>query len=148
MIHLATRESSLNDPSYRYQIPILSIKAIGKQGNMTTYFLNSDEISKKINMDSMFFGKYISTGLSCQLKHDKEKNCLTFKGNYPYETIYKYFMNFIIQYKLCPNCDYPETTLYKQKSGLFYHCESCGSDDKIKGNPTDKTYEFIEKNIK
>ena len=114
-IHLATKESALSDPTYRYQIEDLNIKTQGKQGNMTTFFINSDEISKKINRSSIFIGKYISNSLSCPSGFDKEKNCLTFKGTYSYEQIFKYFMEFVQLYVLCPNCDYPETRLYNQK---------------------------------
>ena len=60
-IHLATKESALTDPTYRYQIDNLNIKAQGKQGNMTTYFLNSEVIADKISRNSKLFGKYISS---------------------------------------------------------------------------------------
>jgi translation initiation factor 5 len=150
-IHLATKESALTDPSYRYQIDKLDIKAQGKQGNMTTYFLNSEEIASKISRSSKLFGKYISNSLSCPSGFDKEKSCLTFKGTYSYDQILKYFMEFVQVYVLCPICDYPEIQLYNQKDkgkklGIYYHCESCGSDNLVNAK-LDKTYEFIEKNI-
>jgi translation initiation factor 2 beta subunit (eIF-2beta)/eIF-5 len=60
-------------------------------------------------------------------------------------------MEFVQVYVLCPICDYPEMKLYNQKDkskkiGIYYHCESCGSDNLVNAK-LDKTYEFIEKNI-
>jgi len=153
MIYLASRESSLYDPNYRYKIKKLDIKRLGKPGNWTTHLSNSEEIAKKINRSGDMFGKYICHAISCPMKFDKETNCLTFKGDYSCELITKHFMEFIKIYVLCPVCDYPETTLFNQKDksiplGIYHHCDSCGSETKVLTKSIDKTYEFIEKNIK
>jgi translation initiation factor 5 len=152
-IYLASWESHLNDLNYRYKIKPLNIKCQGRQDNWTTYFLNSEEIALKINRSSDFFGKYIGYSLSCPTKFDKEKNCLTFKGNYSVDIIKKYFMEFVKLYVLCPNCDYPETKLFIQKNkdkktGLSHNCEACGQITLVPIKNIDKTYEFIEKNTK
>jgi translation initiation factor 5 len=147
-IYLATKDSSLSDPSYRYQIDNLDIKVIGKQGNMTTYFINSEYIAKKIDRDSALFGKYISNSIGCPSKFDKEKDCLTFKGNYTHEQILKYFTEFVQQYVLCNECDLPEINIYNNKGkGIYFNCKSCGKTDALKAK-IDKTYDFIEKNLK
>jgi translation initiation factor 5 len=150
-IHLASRETHLNDPMYRYKIKPLNIKCMGKQDNWTTYFLNSEEIANKINRPSEYFGKYISHALSCPMKRDKDQKCLTFKGEYSKEVITKYFMDFVKLYVLCPNCDLPETKLFVDKDknsltkGLNHKCDACGLNTLVKPKNIDKTYEYIEK---
>lgn len=152
-IYLASREFNLNDPSYRYKITTLNIKCMGKQDNWTTYFLNSEEIAKKINRPSEYFGKYIGYALSCPMKQNKESNCLTFKGDYSQDVITKHFMDWVKIYVLCPNCDYPETKLFIQKEkdkprGLSHNCDACGKTSLVKPKSFDKTFEYIEKNTK
>lgn len=152
-IYLASWESHLNDPNYRYKMKLLNIKCMGKQDNWTTYFLNSEDIAKKINKPSEYFGKYIGYALSCPMKQDKEKNCLTFKGNYSNEIITKHFMDFLKIYVLCPDCDLPETKLFIQKDkdkpkGLTHNCNACGKKSLVKPKSFDKTFEYIEKNTK
>jgi translation initiation factor 5 len=152
-IYLASRESSLSDPIYRYKIKGLNIKCTGRQDNWTTNFLNSEEIAKKINRPSEYFGKYIGHALSCPMKQDKEKNCLTFKGDHSGDLITKYFMEFVKIYVLCPNCDLPETKLFIQKEkdkprGLTHSCDACGINCLVKPKSIDKTFEYIEKNTK
>ena len=152
-IYLASWESHLNDPSFRYKMKPLNVKIMGKQDNWTTYFLNSEDISKLIKRPSEYFGKYIGYTLSCPMKQDKEYNCLTFKGSYSNEIITKHFMDFIKIYGLCPECDLPETTLFIQKDkskpkGLSHNCNACGKISLVKPKSIDKTFEFIEKNTK
>ena len=147
--YLASKESSLSDPSYRYQVnrPIISV--FGKQGNKTTLFENSESFAKSINRPSEYFAKYISYKLSCPSKFDKDKNCQTFKGEYKEELIEQYLIDFVKIYILCPKCDYPDTKLnLNDKKMICINCESCGNNHIITSNHMDKTYDFIEKKLK
>lgn len=151
-IYLTSKEINFNDSNYRYKINNLNVKSFGKQDNWTTYILNSEDISKIINRPSEYFGKYISYALSCPMKQDKDKKCLSFKGNYSNEIITKYFMEFIKIYVLCPECDLPETKLIIEKNlnktkNLMHKCNACGLTSQIK-NTNDKTFDYIEKNTK
>jgi translation initiation factor 2 beta subunit (eIF-2beta)/eIF-5 len=87
------------------------------------------------------------------MKQDKDKDCLSFKGKYTQEQITVHFMDFVKTYVLCPSCDLPETQLFIQKDkgkpkGLTHTCEACGTLSLVKPKLSDKTFEFIEKNIK
>lgn len=149
LFYLASKESALLDPEYRYKIasPIVSVG--GKKGNKTTYFENSDYYSEKMGVPSIFIGKYIGNKISCPSSVDKEKKCLAWKGEYTKEQIESHLKDFIKIYVLCPNCDYPEINLYlndKKLVGMI--CRSCGSSNLIESKYMDKTYDFIQKNIK
>lgn len=152
-IYLASWDTHLTDPTFRYKMKPLNIKLIGKQDNWTTVFLNSEDIAKLIKRPSEHIGKYISFALSCPMKREKENNCLSFKGNYSNEVITKHFMDFIKYYVLCPICDLPETRLFIQKEkdkprGLSHNCDACGKTSLVKPKSIDKAFEYIEKNTK
>jgi translation initiation factor 2 beta subunit (eIF-2beta)/eIF-5 len=149
LFYLASRESSLIDPEYRYKISKPIIYIIGKKGNKTTLFENSEYYSEKIGVQSIFFGKYIGNRISCPSSIDKEKNCISWKGEYTKDQIEKYLKDFIKIYILCSKCDYPETDMYltdKKLIGLL--CRSCGKSNLIESKYMDKTYDYIQKNIK
>lgn len=147
--YLASKESSLVDPSYRYQIDNPQISVTGKNGNRTTWFNNSELFAKSIQRPSEFLTKYISNKLSCASKFDKDKNCQSFKGEYSQELIIEYLHEFIKIYVLCKNCDYPDTKLnLNDKKIITLNCESCGSINCIDIKFMDKTYDFIEKKLK
>jgi len=149
LFYLASKDSALSDPEYRYKIanPIISVG--GKKGNKTTLFENSEYYSEKIGLPSIFFGKYIGNKISCPSLVDKEKKCLSWKGEYTKKQIESYLKDFIKIYVLCPDCDYPETDLYLDDKKLIGRlCRSCGMSNLIESKYMDKTYDFIQKNIK
>ncbi len=149
LFYLASKESSLTDPEYRYKISSPIITVSGKKGNKTTWFENSEYFSEKIKLPSIFFGKYIGNKISCPSNFDKEKNCIGWKGEYSKELIESHLKDFMKIYVLCSNCDYPETNLYMdEKKNIKTLCRSCGHDSLIQSRYMDKTYDFIQKNIK
>lgn len=150
LFYLASKESSLNDSNYRYKIKQPIIEIMGKKGNRTTFFENSEYYSEKLgNCPSIFFGKYIGNKISCPSNFDKEKKCIYWKGEYSKELIEQYLKDFIKIYILCPDCDYPETIMLLDSNKLIcLNCKSCGKKFIINTKYNDKTYEFISKNIK
>ena len=147
LFYLASKESTLSDPNYRYKIAQPIITVSGKKGNRTTWFENSEYYSQKMGgCPSLFFGKYIGNKISCPSNYDKEKNCLCWKGEYSKEQIELHLKDFIKTYILCPKCDYPETIMFLKLIGL--NCKSCGGTFMIEAKHMDKTYDFICKNIK
>lgn len=149
LFYLASRESALTDPEYRYKIANPKVSVGGKKGNRTTLFENSDYYSEKLGVPSSFFGKYIGNKISCPSSTDKEKKCQCWKGEYSKEQIEVHLKDFIKIYILCPDCDYPETDLFlNEKKLIGLLCRSCGSSNLVEGKYMDKTYDFIQKNIK
>ena len=149
LFYLASRESSLIDPEYRYKIenPIISVS--GKKGNKTTLFENSEYYSEKLGVPSLYFGKYISNKISCPHSIDKEKKCISWKGEYTRNQIETYLKDFNKIYILCPVCDYPETDLYLNEQKLIGKlCRSCGNSNLVETKYMDKTYDYIQKNTK
>jgi translation initiation factor 5 len=147
--YFATREDHLNDPNFRYRYEEPFISYSGKNGNKTTYFENSEYFAQAIKLPSEYFAKYMSGRLSCPYKFSTEKNCQTFKGEYEYDIVKKYFFEFIQTYLMCPTCDYPECILkLEDKKNLQKHCESCGTNHKVNYKSNDKAFDFIEKKTK
>lgn len=144
--YLATKDSSLNDSSYRYQLDNIKLSIGGKRGNLTTYFENSEYFSKKLEVPSIFFMKFIANKISCPSTIDKEKKCVSFKGEYKLNVIKEYLMEFISIYILCKSCDLPQITLSLDESkNIIKTCRACGELEKV--IYTDKTYDYIQKNL-
>ena len=149
LFYLASKESSFSDPMYRYKISNPVILTTGKKGNRTTWFENSEYYALKLGVPSIFFGKYIGNKISCPSNFDKEKNCLSWKGEYNSGMIESHLRDFISIYVLCSKCDYPETDLYlDEKKFIGLLCRSCGHSNLIQAKHMDKTYDFVQKNIK
>jgi translation initiation factor 5 len=148
LFYLASKESSLSDSNYRYKISNPIITTTGKKGNRTTWFENSEYFGEKLGCPSIYFGKYIGNKISCPSNFDKDKKCISWKGEYDQQTIQTYLNDFIRIYVLCPDCDYPETIQsVDSKKFIWLECKSCGNSFQISNKYIDKTYEFISKNI-
>ena len=54
---------TINDPNYRYKMPILKMRVIGKGINIRTEFLNLKDVAKALNIEIeyilKFFGIYL-----------------------------------------------------------------------------------------
>ena len=149
LFYLASKETSLEDPNYRYKISSPIITTTGKKGNRITWFENSEYFSENMGgCPSIFFGKYIGNKISCPTYFDKDKNCIAWKGEYSKELIFNYLMNYVKIYSLCDICDFPETLLYlDEKKCIYKLCKSCGGSFLIPSKYMDKTYDYISKNI-
>ena len=151
--YLATKETHLTDPEYRYKIKKPIITSNGKNGNKSTFFENSEYYAQQMNISSEYIGKYIACKIASSSSFDKNKNCLTFRGEYDKETIEKYLTEFMKIFVLCPDCDYPEIELFiDNKKMIGYYCKSCGGTFMIDIKKIDKNafkvYEFMQKNLK
>lgn len=149
LFYLASKESTLSDPNYRYKIAHPIITMTGKKGYRSTWFENSEYFSEKLGgCPSIFIGKYIGNKISCPTSFDKEKNCIGWRGEYSKELIESHLKDFIKIYILCPQCDYPETTMFlNDKKCIGLECKSCGGSFLIESRYIDKTYDYISKNI-
>jgi translation initiation factor 2 beta subunit (eIF-2beta)/eIF-5 len=147
--YFAVRDDHVNDPNFRYRYKEPIITYSGKNGNKTTFFENSEYYAEAIKLPSEYFAKYIGGRLSCPYKFDNDKKCQTFKGEYDYNDVKKYFLEFIKIYKICEPCDYPECILkLDDKKKLVKHCESCGRDVFVSYKSNDKAFDYIEKRTK
>ncbi len=147
-INLTTNECSLTDTDYRYQLEKPVIITQKNKGTMVTCIINSNNISKYLNINEMFFGKYISYKLSCSINKNKEYNCICLGGEFTDKVITDFLIEFINIYILCPVCDLPETNLLlNKKKGICHNCRSCGNVTKVNITNIDKTYLYIEKEL-
>lgn len=152
-LYLATRESSLEDPEYRYKVDRPQIRITGKDGNKFTWFENSDYYVSILGLPSILFGKHIGNKLSCPTYYDNEQKCIKWKGEYNEDMITEYLMDFAKTYNICSNCDLPELSLtLDSKKNITTVCRACGENNKIsvknKSELWYKTYENIQKHLK
>lgn len=154
MFYLTSKEECLNDPEYRYRIAKPIFQVVGKKGNNTTLFKNSEYYAEKLGFPSLIFSKYIGYKLSCPTIIDKtENNCVGWKGVYSSEIIIEYLKEFIQSFVLCPTCDYPEIDLIlNDKKNILINCRSCGTNCQIqianRNKNWFKTYEQIVEYLK
>lgn len=122
-----------NDPSYRYKMPIASVKYVGGGNGKHTLITNINEIAQAINSPPMIVCKYISIFYSVAY-NEKENSINGFHHNIQ-DVIFNYINNFVI----CKTCNIPELNYYLEKvsakkSNLICKCSACGTINKPNNN--------------
>lgn len=81
---------TIQDPNYRYQMPLLQQIKIGKGINERTKLLNLEEVAKKLYIEVHIIAKYFSQelGTNVNIETDKKSNeiiTIEIKGVYSEE---------------------------------------------------------------
>ena len=132
--------STIEDPSYRYQMPRMDLKQESRLNGVKTNIFNLDDVAKSLRVPSDFIIKYMWYELGVA----KEKKTII-KGKHTYEDLLVVLDQFIHKYILCPKCKLPEITLFGEKKVLKCKCRACGKIKKL--DNSHKVVGHILKNI-
>jgi len=153
MIHnstlfLSSDENTIFDTSYRYKIPLPSIKKENKKGTIITKLENLDKFCRGIEMDENVFCKCIASKLSCSSGVNSPENYCFWKGDYPIQEILDSICFLIRSFLLCVQCDKPEIIISKKKQTLHQRCKACGHISPLQNNSkNDKIYQIFLKHV-
>jgi|ETNmetMinimDraft_26_1059896.scaffolds.fasta_scaffold51424_3 translation initiation factor 5 len=136
----------VEDDFYRYKIPRIETRLVGKGNGRRTVLLNIEKIAKGLNRPVTYLLKFFSYELGTQYRLDKHNHNYVINGVHAPEIIHKMIFNFIEKYILCSECRNPET-IYKIKVNkriIKCLCLACGHMFEI--NDNDKLSNFIINN--
>lgn len=121
---------TIDDPYYRYRMPVMQIKTEGKGNGIKTVIINLQEIALSLERDPEYIIKFFSFQLGAG-SHKKN----TINGNHQRQVLDAALDVFIEKYVLCCECGNPETIFKRDKLG----CKACGFVQKL---PLDKLISY------
>jgi translation initiation factor 2 beta subunit (eIF-2beta)/eIF-5 len=127
----------VEDPFYRYKMPILVTKVEGRGNGIYTVLENLAAVGKALGRPPEHLLKYFATELSCASKTMSGRFILTGK----HETLNWAIDKFIDGFVLCGKCKNPETDV-AVKGKMKMVCRACGTATKP---PDHKLTDYIEK---
>jgi translation initiation factor 5 len=139
---------SIQDPFYRYQMPVMKIQVTGKHQGRDVVILNLKDVAKALERDTLYIMKFFNTELQSRFVCDDKTSTYQIHGNYDVEQLSQVLDRFIDIYVLCGSaeCKLPETNLEITGSKLRMTCRACGKSNII---PNDhKLTNFIFKNVR
>jgi translation initiation factor 5 len=139
---------SIQDPFYRYQMPIFKIQVTGKHQGRETVILNLKEVAKALERDTLYIMKFFNTEFQSRFVCDDKSSSYQIHGSYDVEQLSVVLDRFIEKYVLCgsPECKLPETNLEINGSKLRMTCRACGKTSAISNDH--KLTNFIFKNVR
>lgn len=111
---------NIKDPFYRYKMPILSIKNIGKGNGIKTELINIEDISRALSRDQESIMKFLAYELGTIAKRN------IINGKFDESILNDILDKYITKYVICNICENPETFFVIKKKILKTQCKACG----------------------
>jgi translation initiation factor 2 beta subunit (eIF-2beta)/eIF-5 len=134
-------DATKNDPTYRYKMPSMLVKAEGKG---KTVILNLKEVAKSLKCDPTYPMQFFSLELGTQTRYDKAKNRAIINGAHAAAELARVLDKFIVMFVLCPVCKLPEMALSIHKRLILMDCAACGHNGNLESHHKFET--FVLKN--
>jgi len=123
--------SPVDDPSYRYKMPLVYGKVEGRGNGIKTVIPNVAEVSRSLHRDAGEVTKFFGCELGAQTKNDEKNDRYVVNGSHSDGALQGMIHKYIEAFVLCPECGLPETH-YKIKEGCIFHrCAACGAKEMV-----------------
>jgi len=121
----------VDDPSYRYKMPVVFGKIEGKGNGIKTVIPNITEVSLSLHRNPGEVNKFFGCELGAQTTYNEKDDRAVVNGQHNDAALQSMIHKYIEGFVLCPNCGLPETN-YKIKNGCIWHkCAACGSKELV-----------------
>ena len=115
---------TVEDPHYRYKMPILTVKIEGRGNGVKTRLPNIIEIAKALERDISYIMKFFELELGTKTINN---GGYMLNGKHEPEIIADVLDRFIEKYILCGKCHNPETVILAKKDNVRLKCKACGN---------------------
>lgn len=129
----------IEDPEYRYKMPVLESTVKEKGINVSTTYTNLPDVAKALKREPMYIVKFI--GFTKGAATDKN---FKIKGKIDVESSMEVLDQFIEKFVICPHCGLPDTRFDIKTGKLYGDCLACGHHWHIGGR--DRLIPYIIKN--
>lgn len=132
----------IEDPHYRYKMPILNIKSEGRGNGLKTRLCNINDIAKALERDPNHIAKFFGFELGTQVT---TQDGFLLNGQHEPQALMLLLDSFIEKYVLCEWCQNPETDFFVKKQSLRLKCRACGQRNEC--DPMHKITNHIIKSL-
>ena len=138
---------TIEDPAYRYQMPVLVQKIEGKGINVRTVLPNLRDVAKALRVPANYILKFMGYELgSAVIEREQNNNVIAqISGQLNENDVLNTLDKFIEKFILCEKCRYPEMYLQvDSKKGVSGICNACSHVSTI--DPKHKLTSYIKRN--
>jgi len=123
--------SPVDDPSYRYKMPLVYGKVEGRGNGIKTVIPNISELGFSLHRDAGEVNKFFGCELGAQTTFNVKDDRAVVNGSHTDAALQGMVHKYVESFVLCPQCGLPETK-YKIRSGCIYHnCAACGAVEMV-----------------
>lgn len=123
--------SPVDDPEYRYKMPVVYGKVEGRGNGIKTVIPNISEVALSLHRSPAEVCKFFGTEIGAQTSYSEKDDRAVVNGQHTDPQLQDMMHKYIEKYVICPNCGLPETE-YKIRNGCIYHrCAACGASEML-----------------
>lgn len=121
----------VDDPEYRYKMPLVYGKIEGRGNGIKTVIPNISEVALSLHRSPPEVNKFFGCELGAQTTYNADTDRAVVNGAHTDAVLQQMIRRYIEGFVLCPNCKYPETD-YKIKNEIIFHkCAACGAKEMV-----------------
>merc|ERR1712228_484550 len=121
----------IDDPEYRYKMPLVVGKIEGRGNGIKTVIPNISDVALSLHRSPGEVNKFFGCELGAQTTYSAETDRAVVNGAHTNQTLQNHIKRYIDIFVLCPSCGLPETE-YKIKNGVIFHrYAACGAKESI-----------------
>jgi translation initiation factor 5 len=121
----------VDDPEYRYKMPVVYGKIEGRGNGIKTVIPNIADVALSLHRPPGEVNKFFGCELGAQTTYSAETDRAVVNGAHTDATLQTLIHRYIEVFVLCPQCGLPETD-YKIKNDCIYHkCAACGNKEMV-----------------
>jgi len=121
----------VDDPEYRYKMPLVFGKIEGRGNGIKTVIPNISDVALSLHRHPAEVNKFFGCELGAQTTYSPETDRAVVNGAHTDAVLQQMIRRYIQGFVLCPSCNYPETE-YKIKNEIIFHkCAACGAKDMV-----------------
>lgn len=121
----------IDDPEYRYKMPVVYGKIEGRGNGIKTVIPNISDVGLALHRDPGEVNKFFGCELGAQTTYNADTDRAIVNGAHTDVVLQNNIKKYIDIFVLCPSCSLPETE-YKIKNGCIYHkCAACGAKEMV-----------------
>lgn len=121
----------IDDPQYRYQMPVVYGKIEGRGNGIKTVIPNIIDVASSLNRSPSEVNKFFGCELGAQTSYSEDTDKAIVNGAHSDDVLQGLIHKYIQGFVLCPACGLPETE-YKIKNECIWHrCKACGAKEMV-----------------
>lgn len=121
----------IDDPEYRYKMPLVFGKIEGRGNGIKTVIPNITDVALSLHRSPGEVNKFFGCELGAQTTYSAETDRAVVNGAHTDVALQTLMKRYIDKFVLCPSCGLPETE-YKIKSNQISHrCKACGAKESV-----------------
>jgi len=128
----------IDDPEYRYKMPLVCGKVEGRGNGIKTVIPNITDVALSLHRSPSEVNKFFGCELGAQTTYNVETDRAVVNGAHTDVMLQNMMKRYIDKFVLCPGCGLPETDYKIKNSQISHRCKACG----FKG-PVDMSHKLV-----